>query len=79
MEVVTGETIVKIASGSDHIVCLTEAGSLLTLGTKKMYLSPASLAGAGDIETHRVRPSVCPSVRSDEFVQAISQLLGQCQ
>ena len=26
-------------------------------------LSPASLAGAGDIETHRVRPSVRPSVQ----------------
>ena len=34
---------------------------------------PASLAGAGDIETHRVRPSVRLSVRPDEFVQAISQ------
>ena len=26
-----------------------------------LFLSPASLAGAGDIETHRVCPSVCPS------------------
>ena len=44
-----------------------------------VILSPASLAGAGDIETHRVRPSVCLSVclsvRPDEFVQAISHLL----
>ena len=41
----------------------------------RQLLSPASLAGAGDIETHRVRLSVRLSVRPDGFVQAISRLL----
>ena len=57
-----------------HLVCFLLNSSCIH-NTFGAILSPASLAGAGDIETHRVRPSVRLSVRPDEFVQAISQLL----
>ena len=37
IEVLPDAVVVKIASGSDHIACLTDFGELYTLGKEKMY------------------------------------------
>lgn len=36
LEMLPGETVVKIASGGDHLVCLTDKGEIFTGG---VYLS----------------------------------------
>ena len=65
----------------DTFLCFYTNVAFENIGFRAFFrvFIPASLAGAGDIDTHRVRLSVCPSVRpsvrQDEFVQAISQLL----